>query len=109
MKLSKKKEMFNSKLLSIIILILFFGAYILIVPCIFSPEYNIIDTIETLFVIMNALLINRYIGVGLSIYSYIKYKDKLSLIIMTILIILQIVSIIALIYWGSTVDFDIDG
>ncbi len=116
MKLSKKNN--KSIVLSTIAILLFFIIYFIsIINCITHPDEvygtpiveSIKDSILSLIVVINAILINRYLAIGLSVYSYIKYKTKYSKIIMILLIVLQIISIIALIYWGSTVDFDIDG
>ena len=119
MKLSKKKEKeLNARKLSNIALIVFFIVYLIsIISCIFNPDKvfgtpileSIKDSILSLIVIINAVLINRYIAIGLSIHSYVKYKTNYSRIVMIILIALQIISILSLIIWGSTVDFDIDG
>ena len=111
MKQSKEiKEQKDSKLLSNIALVVFFLSYFLYaLTCIFHPDYSIKDLIEPSLIIEDAVLINRYIGLGLAIYSYVKYKNKYSLIVMILCIILQIISIIALIYWNVTVDCDIEG
>ena len=116
MKLSKKKN--KSIVISTIAIIIFFIVYFIsVINCIIYPDEvygtpiveSIKDSILSLIVVLNALLINRYLALGLSIYSYIKYKTKYSKIIMIILIGLQIISIISLIIWGATVDFSIDG
>ena len=112
MKLSKKKVKENeliAKRISNAALITFFIFYIMVPLTIFDPEQSVITTIEVLVVIFNALAINRYIGLGLSIFSYMKYKSNYSKKVMILCIILQTISLIAFIYWSSTVDFSIDG
>lgn len=111
MKLSKKKEKeLIAKKISNAALITFFLLYLIVVPIsLLEPDQSIISTIEVIAVIINVLAINRYIGLGLSIYSYIKYKTNYSKKVMILLIVLQIISIIAFIWWASTVDFGIDG
>ena len=111
MKLSKKKEKeLKAKKISNIALVIFFIFYVWApIGKIIDHDSSIIETIEALAVVFNALLINRYIGLGLSIFSYLKYKTIYSKKVMILCIVLQIISLIALSIWASNFDLSIDG
>lgn len=114
MKQSKRKAKDNSKIISNIALIVFFAATILyIIIALFNPKVefeNLINLlVEGVIFITNTLLINRYIGLALAIYSYVKYRSKYSLIIMIICIVLQVISLICFGYLITNFDFRIDG
>ena len=97
MKQSKKltkKDREKSKKISNIALIVFFISYVIPYP--FMPLF---DKIMVSIGFYNARSINRYIGLGISIYGYLKYKNsKYSRNVMIICIILQVLSILILLF-----------
>ena len=90
---NEKKD--KSKIISTIALITFFISTIIL----FFKMYFITNEgdsfVLTLLIISiyNSILINRYIGLVLAIFSYIKYKTTYSKVIMILCIILQIISL----------------
>lgn len=97
MKQSKKltkKDREKSKRISNIALIVFFISYVIPYP--FMPLF---DKIMTSIVFYNAISINRYIGLGIAIYGFLKYKNsKYSRNVMIICSTLQVLSILILLF-----------
>ena len=93
MKQSKKltkKDKEQAKKISNIALIVFFAHYI-----IYPRSFHLISNIIAGIMFLNSMAINRYVGLGISIYGYFKYKNcKYSHNVMILCIVLQALSLI---------------